>query len=451
MVDQREFRKKLLSLVLPIAFSQFMLSLVSACDALMLGRLRQSAMSAAALAGQVQFVLGLFTAALTIGASMFAAQYWGKGDRGAVEAVFALTLRAGIGTGLVFTLVCGIKPELFMNLLTDDLELRRLGAEYLRAVSPSYLLCAASQIYLCIMKNSGQTPLSTAISSGAVVLNILGNGVLIFGLMGFPALGIRGAAYATVLARAVELMASVWNSLRPGAIPLRFQKLVHPDEVLRRHVWKYTLPVLGNELVWGVGFTMSTVILGHMGADAVAANSVAGVVRNLLVCFCLGLSSGGGILVGNALGAGELEEAKRLGRRLTRLAALSGTATGLLVLALIPAVLHLTDLTPASQDYLRWMLVFSGVWTIGKSINCTTVGGIFCAGGDSRFGLLCDAVTLWCITVPLGLLAAFLWKLPVLAVYAIVNMDELIKLPAVYRHYRKYIWVKDLTRLEETT
>ncbi len=448
-MENTELRHKIRSLVLPIAFSQFMVTLVSASDALMLGKLTQNSMAAVSLAGQIAFVLNLFTMAFTLGASMFAAQYWGKGDRDAVERIFAFTLSVSVVIGLLFTVTCFLAPDVFMRILTNDLELVALGSGYLRSVSLSYVLCSISQIYLCIMKNSGQAALATIFSSAAVILNIIFNLILIFGFLGFPALGIQGAAYATVIARVVEYALVKWNAGRRDSIHLRMQYVIKPDLVLSRTIAKYTMPILGNELVWGLGFSMSAVIIGHMGADAVAANSIASVVRNLVACFCIGLGSGGGILVGNELGAGHLEEGKVLGKQITTLALKSGIISGLITIFLIPAALFLTDLSAASDQYLIWMLGISSIWMVGKSLNGATVGGIFCAGGDSKFGFFCDAVTLWVVLVPLGLLAAFVWKLPVIVVYFIMNMDEIIKLPAVFIHFHQYKWVKDLTTLED--
>ena len=220
---------------------------------------------------------------------------------------------------------------------------------------------------------------------------------------------------------------------------------MHNDKRLRHDFWKYSSPVLGNEIVWGVGFTMYSVIMGHLGSDAVAANSIANIVKNLVACFCMGLGSGGGIMVGNELGAGRLDKAKEYGGRLCRLSVLCGVTSGIVLLALSPLILTVTDLSVTANAYLKWMLVMCSYYMVGKSVNGTTIAGIFCAGGDSRFGFLCDTVTMWCITVPLGFLTAFMLKLPVLAVYFIVNLDEIVKLPAVYRHYKKYKWVKDLT------
>ena len=441
-----EFYSKLFSLVLPIAFQQFMLAAVNASDALMLGLLDQDSLSAVSLAGQVQFVFNLFLAAMTIGASMLAAQYWGKGDRDAVERILALVLKITTPVSLAVFLAAQLCPGLLMRIFTRDEVLIAGGVRYLQVVGLSYLMTGISQIFLCILKNSGQAMKSTVISSFSVVLNIFLNAVFIFGFWIFPEMGIAGAALATVIAKAAELLWLFAESYREGRIHLRMRYVIHTDPLLRKDFWKYTTPVLANEMVWGCGFTMYSVIMGHLGSDAVAANSIANIVKNLIACFCSGIGNGGGILVGNELGQGNLEKARSYGGRLCRISIVSGIISGLVLLALSPLILPVSNLSDVSAGYLRGMLLICSYYMIGRAVNATTIAGIFCAGGDSRFGLLCDTIVMWVIAVPLGLISAFVLNLPVLAVYFVISLDEMVKLPAVYRHYKKYAWVKDLTR-----
>ena len=441
-----EFYSKLFSLVLPIAFQQFMLAAVNASDALMLGLLDQDSLSAVSLAGQVQFVFNLFLAAMTIGASMLAAQYWGKGDRDAVERILALVLKITTPVSLAVFLAAQLCPGLLMRIFTRDEVLIAGGVRYLQVVGLSYLMTGISQIFLCILKNSGQAMKSTVISSFSVVLNIFLNAVFIFGFWIFPEMGIAGAALATVIAKAVELLWLFVESCREGRIHLRMRYVIHTDPLLRKDFWKYTTPVLANEMVWGCGFTMYSVIMGHLGSDAVAANSIANIVKNLIACFCSGIGNGGGILVGNELGQGNLEKARSYGGRLCRISIVSGIISGLVLLALSPLILSVSNLSDVSAGYLRGMLLICSYYMIGRAVNATTIAGIFCAGGDSRFGLLCDTIVMWVIAVPLGLISAFVLNLPVLVVYFVISLDEMVKLPAVYRHYKKYAWVKDLTR-----
>lgn len=445
-MDRKVFHSQLRSLVIPIAFQQVMLAAVSASDAVMLGFLSQEAMAAVSLATQVQFVFSLYLATMTIGTGMFAAQYWGRKDRNRVEQILSMVLLFTLPVALTFTLATAVIPERIMALFTPDPALIGCGADYLRTVSPSYLLCGISQIYLCIMKNCGRTAAGSRISSTSVLLNIIGNAILIFGLLGFPAMGISGAAAATVVARLVETVWAWADSIPPERIRLRRAYLLRPDRTLCRDFWKYVTPVLGNEIVWGVGLTMTSVILGHLGSDAVAANSIANIAKNLLICFCIGIGSGGGVLVGNELGAGNPERAREYGDRIAMLSIVFGAVTGGVLLLISPLILRYAALSQTAKAYLKDMLLICAYYCIGKSINSTTIGGIFCAGGDSRFGFMCDALTLWGITIPLGLCAAFLWKLPVVWVYFILNLDEMIKLPAVYRHYKRYKWVNNITR-----
>lgn len=299
-------KQNLWSLILPITFQQFMLALVSASDAFMLGRLSQDALSAVSLAGQIAFLFNLVMAALTIGTNMFAAQYWGTRDRESIRQVMGLALRTAFLTALLFCAGAVFAPRMLMRIFTDDAALIGAGAAYLRAVGLSYLLSGVSQIYLCILKNTGQAGKSMAVSSATVVLNVLFNAVLIFGAPGIPALGITGAALATVLANAAGLIWCVCESLREDGIRPDISRLgiqIRSRE-LEKRFWRYTAPVLANELVWGGGFAMYTVIMGRLGTDAVAANSIANIAKNLVICFCLGLGGGGSILVGNELGAG---------------------------------------------------------------------------------------------------------------------------------------------------
>lgn len=448
-MNDKSFRKKLLALVLPITFQQLMLAVVSASDALMVGVIGQDLLSAVSLASQVTFVYNLFLAALTIGTSMFAAQYWGKGDKNAIERILGIVLRTSMLVSAVFFAGTMFTPELLMRIFTEDPVLTVYGTDYLRIVSVTYLMCGISQIYLCIMKNSGLAAKSMVISSTAAGLNIILNAVLIYGLFGAPRMEAAGAAAATALSRVAELAWVLLELRKKGRIKIRLRYILHPDQPMRKEFWHYTFPVLGNELVWGGGFTMYSVIMGHLGTDAVAANSIANIVKNLIASLAMGIGNGGAIIVGNELGAGKMEKAKLYGGKLCHIAVVSGICSGVFLLIVSPAVLIISDLSPTAEEYLKWMLVMCSYYMIGKYVNGTTISGIFCAGGDSGFGFLCDTITLWCFTVPAGFITAFVLKMPVLLVYFIINLDEIVKLPAVYRRYKKYRWLKDLTINQE--
>lgn len=446
MQEQPSFRRRLFALVLPMAAQNLLNALLSASDALMLGLLDQSSLSAVSLAAQVQFVFSLVMDAAIIGTTILAAQYWGKGDARAVEKIQANTLRISCMVGAVFCLAALAVPQFLMRLFTPDDELVRLGASYLRIVSVSYLLGGFSQIILCVMKNTGRTLRSTIYGASTVVLNAVLNALLIFGLLGFPELGIRGAAIATSISRLAEVLLVLYENRRFREVRLRMMDVLHGDRELFRQFRRHTAPVLANELSWGLGVTMFAVIMGHLGSDAVAANAIGQIVKNIAACFCNGLGAGAGIMIGNLLGAGKLEQAKQEGGKLVRVSAVSGMISGLILLVCSPLVMQFAGhLSETAQGYLRFMLYVCCYYMAGKSVNGTVIAGIFCAGGDTRFGFLCDTINMWCVIVPLGLLAAFVFKWPVPVVYFLLNLDEFTKMPAEWVHYHKYKWVRNLT------
>lgn len=440
---KRSLRKEIVRLAFPIALQQFMTALVGACDAIMLGKLSQDAMSAVSLATQVTFVFNLFMFAFMAGENMFVAQYYGKGDYKGISQVFSLVTKICGCIAVVFLAGTLFFPEQLMRILTNEETLIVLGSEYLRVIGISYVFSGIAQTFLAIMKNCGAVNMSTLINGVMVILNIVLNAVFIFGLSGFPKMGIKGAALATVLATVVQFLWSVGYVLcRIRAVKFSLRSC---EKKLFGRFWQKAVPLLINNLAWGIGFSMYSVIMGHLGTDAVAANGIANISKNLVVCFCLGLGNAGSIIVGNRLGADRLQEAKEVGETLTKTATIAGIVSGLVLIALSPFITKMVDLTPTARGYLQKMLLISSYYIAGKSVNCMTIGGIFAAGGDSKFGMLCDSVTLWCIIVPLGCICAFILKLPVMVVYFVLNLDEIIKLPVVYKHYKKYKWIKNLT------
>lgn len=445
-MNDKRFWAKLLPLVFPIAFEQLMYSFVSASDALMLGLLDQASLSAVSLAAQVQFVFSLFMSGLSSGGSILAAQCWGRGQMEQVERVYAILLRTAVLVGGTFFAAAFCAPGMIMRFFTPDPQLIELGSQYLRIVSITYLSSSINQCNMCIMKNTGRAPRASLIGSTCVIINLGLNAVFIFGLFGLPALGVRGAALATLLAQLICLSWGIFETVRFDRVRLRRRFLADLKMPLQKNFWKYTLPVMANSVVWGLGITMGSVILGHLGTDAVAANSIASIAKNLIACFCNGLAAGTAILVGNELGAGKLERARQYGSRLVVLAVVSGLISGAILIALTPVIRSVAVLSDQSMEYLKWMIVVCAGNIVGMSHNSTTICGLFAAGGDTKFGFICDAITLWCVVVPLGFFTAFVLEWPVVAVYAVICMDELVKMPAVWRHYRKYLWVKDLTQ-----
>ena len=445
-IDNHVFYGKLRKLATPIALQSLMLAAVAAGDALMLGSVAQNEMTAVSLATQVQFVQNMFLMAATAAGSILGAQYWGKGDRETVRNLFNMMLRWCGVISLLFFSACELCPDLLMRLFSHDPVIIGIGSDYLRIAGWSYLLTGISQCYLTTMEVTDHVTPSAWISSSAVVANIILNAVFIFGLLGAPAMNARGAALATTLARVIELSLCIGISSGKTYLRPAWNRILERQKLLAKDFRRQCLPLLGGGLLWGVGFTSYTAVMGHMGTDAAAANAVAAVVRDLICCVCNGVGSAAGIMVGNELGAGDLEKGRAYGTKLKNISFIIGFASTAVVLALTPLVVRMVILTEEAQQYLTGMMIIMAVYMIGRCVNTVTINGVLDGGGDTLFDMYSLAVCMWGIAIPLALLGAFVFHWPVLVVYACTCLDEVGKIPWVMLRFRKYKWVKDLTR-----
>ena len=429
-IDKGIFNQRLFELALPFAFQSLMLASVAAADALMLGRIAQNEMTAVSLATQIQFVQNMFLAAVTAAGAILGAQYYGKGDRKTLQKLFHLMLFFAGLISLLFFGACEFIPGLLMRIFAHDPELVRIGSAYLRIAGWSYLLTGISQCYLTMMKVTDHMKPCAWVSFSAVMCNILLNALFIFGLFGLPSMQSRGAALATTLSRVLELVLCLIISFRSGYIRPAWNRLFALDRLLTIDFGRQCLPLLGGGLLSGVGFTSYTAIMGHMGADAAAANSVSAVI----------------LMVGNELGAGRLERGKAYGIRLKNISWVIGFGSTALVLALTPLVVRMVILTEEAQSYLTGMMIIMGIYMIGRCVNTITINGVLDGGGDTLFDMYSLAVCMWGIAIPLALLGAFVFHWHVLLVYACTCLDEVGKIPWVMYRFRKYKWVQNLTR-----
>lgn len=440
------FYNRIFKLVLPIVIQNLLSAAVSSADVIMLNYVGQSSISAVSLASQYANVLFMVFYGLGTGATMLCAQYYGKGDMRAIQVIEGIALRFSLSFSLLFAGLALLVPEGMMLIFTNDPELISIGASYLRFMSVSYLCWGITEVYLAVLRSIGKVMISTAMNLLAFSLNILLNAVFIFGLFGAPKLGAQGVAIATSLSRLVELAACFGVSFFSRDIKLRFRYLFIRNKILFSDFVRLSLPALGNDIIWSVAFSVYSVIIGHLGTDAVAANSFVIVVRNFGTILCFGMASAGGILLGNVIGENKLEEARTGARKLMKLTVITGAIGGVIILAAMPLVLSYADLTDQAMHYLKYMLLINTYYVMGAAVNTTLIAGVFRAGGDSRFGFVCDAVDMWLYAVPLGLLAAFVLKLPVMWVYFLLCTDEFAKWPWVLRHYRSDKWLNNITR-----
>jgi len=444
--QKKIFYRKIFRLVLPIVLQNLLSAAVNSADVVMLNYVSQEAISAVSLATQYSSILFMVYYGLGTGATMLCAQYYGKGDMKAIQMVEGIALRFSVGISLIFAVAAFCIPELMMMVFTKDTALIEIGASYLRIVSLSYFCWGFIEIYLAVLRSTGRVTISMALNISALVMNVFLNAVFIFGLFGAPELGAAGVALATSISRLTELILCFVVSARSKEIKLKPSLMFRKGGILLKDFIRLSLPALGNDVAWALAFSMYSVIMGHMGSDVVAANSIVVVVRNFGTVFCFGLANAGGILIGNEIGEKKLELAKADTSRVVRLTIVSGFVGGLLVFLATPFVLQYASLSETAMYYLKYMLYINVYYIMGAAVNTTLIAGVFRAGGDSRFGFVCDLVDMWCYAVPLGFLAAFVFKLPVLWVYFLLCTDEFVKWPWVIRHYKSYKWLKNITR-----
>ncbi len=441
------FYGQIAKLVIPIVLQNLLSSLVSSADVVMLNFVGQSAISAVSLASQYAHVLFMLFYGLGTGATMLCAQYFGKKDFKAIEVVQGIALRFSLSVSIIVALLALTIPEYMMLVFTNDQELIALGAGYIRILSVCYLCWGVTEVYIAILRSVGRVAIGTVLNSIAVGLNVVLNAIFIFGWLGTPKMGVMGVALATSISRLVELALCFVVSARSEHIKLRFRTIFIRNKILFGDFIKLSLPAIGNDVVWGLAFSMYSVIIGHLGTDAVAANSLATVVRNFGTILCFGLANAGGILLGQKMG--KLEETRSDGRKVLWLTVAAGAIGGVIVLIARPFVLMYAgsgNFTQTALEYLGVMLLINSYYVMGAAVNTTLIAGVFRAGGDSRFGLICDAIVMWVYAVPVGFLAAFVLKLPVLWVYFILCLDEFVKWPAVIHRYRSGKWLKNITR-----
>lgn len=450
LVEKKDFYKELFSLAIPIGMQNLLVALIGASDALLLGRLTQDAVSAVSLANQIAFIMSLFSGAVVGGGGALIAQYWGKGDWTMVKNLFCMLIKWAFGISFVFFALAMFAPELLMRIYTPDAALIKIGASYLRAVSLSYLFTGVTQCYYLIMKLEGKAPKSVLISVVTLITDVVLDFFLIYGFAGVPKLGANGSAYSTVV---VELVALIWciaESHRGESIRPDLQGFQWFSIDITKDLFKIALPMLGSSLAWGFGFSMHSLIMGHLGSDATAAASIASVAQELITCVCKGISVGAGIMVGKLLGQNLFDKAKEYGKKFCHISIWAGIIHMALLCILGPIVAEFFVLSETAKHYLVIMLVFSAFYVFAYSINTVIVCGIFPAGGDAGYDALSVFFASWCFALPLALLGTFVFHWPVIVVYILMCADEIVKIPWLYPRYKKYLWLNNLTREESS-
>ena len=443
----KSYRSQILKLTVPIVLQNLLSVAVNSADVVMLNYVGQSHISAVSLAAQYASVLFMVYYGLGTGVTMLCSQYYGKKDMRAIDVVEGIALRFSLIVAFAFAAMAFFIPRQMMRVFTPDSELITIGASYLKNISVAYLCWAFIEIYLSALRSIGRVAICTALNTFAFSFNIFLNAVFIFGLFGAPKLGAAGVALATSISRVCELLLCLVVSAKSKDVKLRLSYMFIKNKLLLKDFIKMALPAMMNDVSWGLAFSMYSVIIGQfLGSDMVAAYSFTSLARNFGTILCFGVASAGGILLGQIIGENRLEDATKAAKVLMKLTVLFGAIGGIIILALTPAFLNFANLSDTGKHYLKIMLLINSYYVMGAAVNTTLIAGVFRAGGDSRFGFICDTIDMWAYAVPLGFLAAAVFKLPAMWVYFLLCTDEFVKWPWVIGHYKSKKWLRNITR-----
>lgn len=446
-LSTKQLYKWALSLAVPIMVQNLISTLVGTADTIMLGYVGQTAMAASSLANQYTFVIFCIFFGLATGTSVMAAQYWGRKDSNTVERIIGLSGRFAIIFAAIFTTISIFFPQAVMKIFSGDEETILVGAQYLRIVSFSFVFMGISQTYLGALRSIGKIIFPSVVSVVSLVVNIFLNASFIFGFFGLPKLGVSGVALGTVCARISEVILCFIYSIK-GEIKFRLKYIFSSAGILTTDFAKISFPAMGNDLVWGLATSVFAAILGHMGNDIIAANSVAIMVVNIGAIAERGFANATTVIIGQTLGANEIDATKKYAKRLLLLTIFVGIFGCCIMVAIRPLILmfYADKLSPAALKYLSTMIFMTTYRMVGEGINTCLICGCFRGGGDSRFGLFMDFIMMWLVAVPLMALAAYVFKFPPIWVYFVMTLDEYEKMPFVFIHFSKYKWMKNITR-----
>lgn len=441
----RAFLREMVQIALPIAFQQLINASLNMIDVIMIGQLGEASIAALGLSNQVFFVFILLIFGATSGMAIFTAQFWGKREIEPIRNVLGMSLLTTSVIALIFTLAATLMPAAVLGFYTDDPEVIGIGTRYLRIVGFSYLPAALATSYIAVLRSIQFIKITVMATVTALIFKTLLGYTLIFGIGGFPALGVTGAAIGTASAWALELVlliVLVHTQRTPLASnPLSFFSF---DVKFFGRVLRTTLPALANEFFWSVGITTYNAIYAHIGTDAIAAINVNATIEELGFVVFMGLGNACAVMVGNRIGAGKKEEAHETVRRVVIISVLAAWIVGLSVYLCRDAVVGLYDLSPSGINNVRGLLLMMACTLWIRMFNFSIFIGALRAGGDTRFALIMEISSIWLIGVPAAYIGGFVLMLPVYWVYLMVVLEEVAKAFVSGWRYRSRKWIHDL-------
>lgn len=441
----KTFLNNLWVLALPITIQSFITSSLNLVDNVMVGKLGEEAIASVGLANQFIFIFSLCIMGVNAGASVFMAQYWGKKDIVNIKKVLGLDLSVGMVVSILFTIGCLIFPESIMSILSNDPNVIVLGSGYLKIVGISCLFVNFTQGFSSALRSTGQVKVPMYASLIGVGTNAVLNWIFIFGKLGMPAMGVYGAALATMLARLVEMIYIVsYVYISKNIVSSRLKELFNFDSNFVKVYFKTSWSVIVNELIWSVGLAAYSVAYARIGTNAVATMQIANTLNNMFTVLLVGMATATAIMIGNKIGANEEDEARRYASNVGILTPIVSIIMAIGIWVLAPQILKMFNVTPSTYqdtlDVLRIMAVFLPI----KAFNMVMIVGVFRGGGDTTYSMLVQAGTIWLYSVPLTFIAATVFALPIQIVFFLLSTEECIKIIFELIRLKNGKWLKNV-------
>lgn len=442
----RSFYRSLVTLAVPISLQNLVTFAVSFADNVMIGSLGDDAISGVYIGGQLQSVLQMFVGGIEGAILILAAQYWGKKDTQSIRKVVSIGIKFALAVGLLSSLVAVLFPQWVIRAFTTEPGVIQEGAAYVQIVGFTYLFFSVSQVMIAAMRSVETARIGLYISCMALVINVCLNYVFIFGHFGFPAMGVRGAALATLVSRILEMCVGVGYVFFVDK-KLRFglKDLLHTDRQLLRDFIRYGLPVIGGQVVWAINSLANTKILGYYSAGVIAAASITGMLHNLVYVWMNGMSSAVGIITGKTVGAGQYEKMKEYSKTVQMIFLFVGLISGAAVFLARDGFISLYNASPEAQAYSRQFINVISVTIIGTCYQAACLFGLVKSGGDISFVFKNDTIFVFLVVIPSSLLAMWLGA-PPWVVFACLKCDQILKCFVAIVKINRYNWMKNLTR-----
>ena len=449
LTRDHNYYRDLFHLAIPVALQNLITFLVSLADNLMVSKLGDFAVSGVYTGSQIQTLLQLLTNGIGVAVTILGAQYWGKREAGSIRRITGIGMQFSVAVGALLTVICGLFPEAVIRIFVDDPMVIAEGTAYLRILSLSFVFFCATQVLVASMRCVETTHVGMIASASSLVVNICLNYVLIFGKLGFPAMGVRGAAIATVIARVVETLIALLYVLRyDHKLCFRLPELFRGDRALRRDFIRYGVPVVLGDVVWSVNLMANTKILGVYGASVLTAANNANNMNTLAYVAINGLASAVGIITGKTIGAGKTELMKEYARTTQAIFLALGLVVGGLVFACSgPFVAMYQGISAeAAAESLRFVRVLS-VTLIGTCYQMPCLFGLVKSGGDISFVFKNDTIFVFLVVLPSAIIASKLGAAP-WVVFACLKCDQILKCLVAVIKVNRYNWMKNLTRAQ---